>query len=398
MTKRTILCLIQNREHLLSDLIRNNAYKFIIDAKWDISILKKVSPSLILSIGESDERIYQIFCRAKELMIPTLNIQDGIPEYRDIWENPHYSYGGKYFNRQFMVADKIACHGYLQAALFSAWGMGEKVEIVGAPWFEKYKNFHKSTDTDKYLLVMTANKPAFTQEHYDKLKESLIDLHNYILTSDWKPIWRCRGKIVDDLDFLKKEQIFKNLSLYDILKISKAAISTPSTTIVEAMLCGVPVAKLDYTNSPSFINTAWNITSRDQIATVLEELQQPSPQKLNFQETVCDWLIDNSFNYSNKLLQLIEKMIFWAERASKTDNTLKFPVNLLEFNVKENLGRGYELKDLFPRIESFWNSNLNDLRVENQYLKLENARLKAKLTYYSPFINIKNFVKKFYKL
>lgn len=397
MTKKTILCLIQNREHLLFTLLKSNAYKFIIDDKWDISILKKVSPSLILSIGESDERVYQIFCQAKELMIPTLNIQDGVPEYRDIWENPQYSYGKKYFNRQFMVADKIACHGYLQAALFSSWGMGEKVEIIGVPWFEKYKSFNKSPDQAKYMLIMTANKPAFTQEQYDKLKESITDLHNYILTSDWKPIWRCRGKIVDDLDFLKEGQIFENYSLYDILKVSKAAISTPSTTIVEAMLSGVPVAKLDYTNSPSFINTAWNIISREQIETVIEELKHPSPQKLNFQESVCDWLIDNSFNYSSKLLQLIEKMIFWAERASKTDNKLKFPGKLLEFNVKENLGRGYELKELFPGIDSFWNSNLNDLRVENQYLKLENARLKGILTYYSPFINMKNFVKRFFK-
>ena len=62
-----------------------------------------------------------------------------------------------------------------------------------------------------------------------------------------------------------------------------AAISTPSTAMLEAMLLGLPVAALDYTNSPAFVQPAWSITARAQMPVVVAELMRPSAAKMLFQ-------------------------------------------------------------------------------------------------------------------
>jgi len=119
---RPVLCLVQGREKLLASFFEQLKRPAIVEPDWRPAVISRHAPALVLSIGEAAHEIWICFQEARKRGIPSLTVQDGIPEWRDIWENPRYGQGGNHLNRQGMCADKIACHGRLQVRLFESWG------------------------------------------------------------------------------------------------------------------------------------------------------------------------------------------------------------------------------------------------------------------------------------
>jgi len=401
MKESRILCLIRGREKFIKPLTNISEFEIIIESNWEDYIIDKYNPDLIISIGESHFEVFKCFKKAKSLGIPTLNIQDGIHEWRDIWENDKYAKGGNYFNRQFIIADKIACIGQLQADWYHAMGMTGQPEVVGMPWLEDFiqnDDKWKRREGIKNIMVMTANTPAFNLEQYRLVLESIQDLKNSTaVAKDNLLVWRVRGNLRRDLNLINEDPKYETESLHKILPQVDGVICTPSTAIIESMVAGVPTALIDYTNSPLFINTAWRINCQAQIAQTISELLDPPENKLNFQNMALSMMAYTKPKSDQRLVVLVEKMILYGRIARKLNIPLILPNKLLDdceiaIKVPE-----FNKTSLFPYHSVFHKDNLLSLQIENNYLEIENRSLKEKVMMRSVYYDLKKLVKRLKK-
>lgn len=370
-----VLYLVKGREKLIKEVLNFQKGSYLISDKWNPETIDTTMPNLVVSIGESSYEIYNCYSRAKELGIATLTIIDGIPEWRDIWENPRYGIGGKFLNRQLFEADKVACHGKFMAWLFQRWGMTTKCEIVGMPWLDKYLDFKKNPakeESPKNLVIMTANTPGFTLEQINKVELSLQDLNEVLKEmNNWNPIWRLRGGLEEKLGL--KTEHYSKFELFDLLKIADAVITTPSTTIIESMLAKIPTAVLDYTNSPSYVMSPWKICHSSQIKFVLEELLNPPQNKMLYQDDMLHCYLECDTPSTPRLLKLMNEMSEIARKAREIGQKPNFDKLILNsdnypITLPSNV---FELKRLYPNHPVFSNIDLYSLQNEMVSLKEE---------------------------
>jgi len=398
MKESMILCLIRGREKFIKPLFDADKFKIVVDEDWEESIIDKCKPDLLLSVGESHHSVFSCFKKARSLGIPTLNLQDGIHEWRDIWEHDAYARGGKYFNRQFIIADKISCIGQLQADWFTAMGMVGQPEVIGMPWMEdclRNRNTWKRKTGVKKILIMTANTPAFGPDQYEKVLRSIRDLKEFF-EADTRvyPIWRLRGNLMKDLNLINADNKFEKESLQTIMPDIDCVICTPSTALLESMIVGIPTALIDYTNSPLFINSAWRITCKDQISQVINELLEPPENKLNFQENALNTMVYLKPQSDKRLVQLVRAMISYGLAAREKNEPLILPRNIVSQGTTEVSPARFDVKSLFPYHSVFHKDDLISLQVDNNNLIIENKELKNKLRAQWFYADFKNFIKK----
>ena len=381
--KIKVLCLVKGREHFFEPVKASDKFDLIFEELWQPESIEKAKPSLVVSVGESYFEIWNCYKKAAELGIPTLTVLDGIPEWRDIWENPRYGFGGGQLNRQLFQADKVACHGNYHAWLFQRWGLGLKAEVVGMPWLDKYFQLKKSDERcggKKNLLVMTANTPGFTQDQVEKTETALKDLSKY-LSSDpsWNPVWRLRGGLCEKLGLQSPE--YGATSLFDMLKITDAVVTTPSTAMIEAMLAGIPTAIVDYTDSPSYVGAAWKITHGSQIEKAMKEMASPPRNKMLFQDDILHGYLECDTPAAPRLVELMEKMADIGEKAKAEGNMPVFNETIIKpsFPCAVVPSGYFDLKELYPGHPVYANADINSLRQEMVNLREEVSSQRAEL-------------------
>ena len=394
--------MIRGRDRFIKPIIDSGQYEVIVEEDWDDYNIERHQPDIVLSVGESNYDIIKCFKKAKSLKIPTLNIQDGIHEWRDIWENDYYARGGNYFNRQFIIADKIACLGQLQADWYNAMGMTGQPEVIGMPWLEQFiqnTNKWKPRQGVKNVLVMTANTPAFDADQYATVLQSIKDIKEIFESyKNINPIWRVRGNLAQDLNLINDDKKFDKETLHKILPEVDCVISTPSTAIIESMIAGVPTALLDYSNSPSYINVAWRMNCKIQIENFLSELLEPPDNKLNFQQMALNLMVCLKTGSDKRLLNLIYKMISFGEISRREAIPLVMPRIILDDDTVSIQFPEFNKKSLFPYHSVFHKDDLLSLQIENNNLIIENKHLRNKLEANSLYCGIKRFIKRAFRI
>lgn len=370
-----ILCLIRDRERFIKPLINHSEFEIIVDREWDAKIVNEVKPDLVLSVGESHYGVFNCFVRAKELNIPTLNIQDGIHEWRDIWENKKYSAGGRYFNRQFIIADKIMCMGQLQADWFTASGMTGQPEIIGIPWLDDFirkGEIWRRRKGIRKVLIMTANTPAFDDNQYSEVLNSMLDLKDFFKDKpEYNVVWRVRGRLNEDLNLSTNSSNSK--TLHEEFIDTDIVLSTPSTAIIEAMIAGIPSAIIDYTQSPHYILSAWKIFSQDQISTVITDISRADENKLLFQKMCLNLMVYTKTNATERMISLIKNMIInkdcnFVKTEKQNDNVRKI----------ETAFKNIDFKQVFPKYSFFSENDVVALQVKYLNLLMEAEALKSR--------------------
>ncbi len=140
---------------------------------------------------------------------------------------------------------------------------------------------------------MTALTPYFTAEQKVLVKQSLADLKTALSRKSaashvkLEPVWRLTQGLDQEIGVNAGESALAKRDLLDVLQNVDAVITTPSTTMLEAMLLGLPVAVLDYCNTPHYVPPAWRITAAAHIAPTLAELLHPPAPKMLFQDTTA---------------------------------------------------------------------------------------------------------------
>ena len=361
------------------------SYAFIdeYDAAW------APPPSCALLISAQHYRAleYDILKRAVEAEIPTLVIADGILEYRNTWENPELAAGCMF---QPLIGHKIACLGRSQARILESWGNLGKCEVVGAPRLDPFigkKQPLRRTGERLRLLVMTARKPGFTAEQIALTTRSLRDLKFWLSRNprihgrDVEVVWRLTGDLAKHLDVENQLTDFQGKDLMGILSEVDAAITAPSTAMLEVMICGLPVAILDYHNNPLFVPAAWQITAPRHFDHVIPELFDPPAPKMLYQETILHDALECRSPAEPRMVHLITEMIRNAESCAQRKEKLRFPIRIME-DEQDNHHlpeESFDLSKLYPHHAIFAEQDRVKLQVYINQLESELKRLKTSL-------------------
>lgn len=315
--------------------------------------------ALLITHEHRRQPAVSLCCRAMEMNIPVLVVPDGILEFRNIWSRPDAIPASSF---QPLLAHKVACFGAAQIRTLNAWGNIGKCENVGCPRLDPYIDFPERQKNDgmKRVLVMTANTPAFTPAQEAAVLQSLQDLLAWSRRSEHADevelIWRITAGWekqigLDDNRFDERNQT----ELAELLQTVDAVITTPSTTLLESMLSGVPVARLDYTNSPAYVPAAWNINAEAQIDLVISGLLNPHRARMLFQQEVLHDELNCNTSASPRMVELIEQMLKVADNCRAAGIPLQFPSRLLNPEPDEPLPfpPPADYPDLFPENTDF---------------------------------------------
>ncbi len=316
------------------------------------------SDTLLLVTHETyAEPARTVIHKAAARQIPVLILADGILEYRNTWEHPQIENGAIF---QPVLGHKIATIGRSQTRWLESWENAGKCETVGLPRLDRHcalARRQRPPNAPFRVLVSTAITPYFTETHRAQVTASLRDLKAFFDATPvlngikLEPIWRLTKGLDTEIGVGSQVADFSGHEMAVALQQADAVITTPSTTMLEGMFFGVPVAVLDYCNTPHYVSSAWRITAREHIAAVMVEMISPPQPKMLFQETALHDSLECDTPAAPRLLRLITGMVECGLVARASHGPLQFPEAILPARisaVRENrfdIGRLYTRRD-----------------------------------------------------
>jgi len=341
---------------------------------------------LIVTADHYHEPRVTLLRRAMERGIPTLILADGILEYRNTWEHPQLPAGSLF---QPVLGHKIACLGRSQARILESWHNGNRCEVTGSPRFDHYAGRTRRVrpaNEPFRVLIMTALTPYFTPDQKVLVKQSLADLKAAL---GRKPaagavklelVWRLTQGLDQEIGVNPGESSLAKRDLLDVLQNVDAVITTPSTAMLEAMMLGLPVAVLDYCNTPHYVPPAWRITAAAHLAPTLAELVNPPAPKMLFQDTTLHDALDCTTPATPRLQQLALQMIALGQEARRAGRALEFPDRMVPADEPERARaeERFVLSELYPGQLQFALGEPRALQVEVGHLRQQAAELEKR--------------------
>ncbi|MFW5653132.1 MAG: hypothetical protein ACOC0P_03725, partial [Planctomycetota bacterium] len=176
-------------------------------------------------------------------------LMDGIVEWRNTFLNPRVE--GEFLRPA--PCDVIACAGRADAVRLNAWG---NIAIpTGLPRlggmersFEGTRSISGDFNSDRgrqgasqspRVLIATAKNSAWSEDEVRRVALGLRSVAAAVQLHGSTPIWRVSSAIASELDVRCDER-----PLASVLASCDAAITTPSTLMLECMLAGVPTGLL----------------------------------------------------------------------------------------------------------------------------------------------------------
>ena len=270
---------------------------------------------------------HDIFVRLTERRIPTLILADGILEYRNSWEQEHRSPAG-IFNP--VLGHKLACIGPSQCRFVESWGNAGKCENVGMPRLDDFNVPPPPLKEPPSILVCSARKPWFSEADKKLVVQSMQELQETASDLEKKGVCKFVWRLTDDLQNILGYGSRDQVPLVQDMAEAHAVISTPSTIVIEAMKTDRPVAVMDYTNSPPYVQSAWSFNHKGMISQVIADLLDPPRAKLGFQQTVLRDCLQIDEPASPRLARLVERMADEGERCKSSGAPLVLPERILD--------------------------------------------------------------------
>lgn len=254
-----------------------------------------------------------------------LLVEHGILEWRNIWHNPVGWVSGS-GRPQPAMADYVAAIGSAHQRILQSWG-NERVEVTGLPRLARLPRSsavarHSERAKTKTVLISTAKSIGFSDAEKQHCRNAMHDLHAWFERQpDLNVIWRISPEL--ECDYAVSD--FKLYDLNAAMAEADVLITTPSTLMLEAMYCGMPVGLIDYNAVPSYLPAVWNINSPDQIPAVVSALLNSEDRHLHYQDTLAaDYMYLG--NAQERLQMLIEGLLkLGGTNAEMPDHILPEP-------------------------------------------------------------------------
>lgn len=381
-----IRAICRDQWHHLEPFLEGLSLPVVRDERWEPGPIHNCPPALLITLCDDSFESYNCVRAARAVASPSVLFMDGILEWRHQYENPMFGAGGGTPYRQSSQVDKIACLGHQSKRLLESWGNAGRCEVVGAPRMDALAARSWSpVPGQRILLVMTANKPAFTPEQMAGVERALVDIRTELAGEPRVRVaWRVRGGLGERLGLMDDVEGLRRLPLSEILNRVDAVLCTPSTAILEAMLAGRPTAMLDYSNSPPFIGTAWAITAKDHIRPTAEALLAPSGTRMAYQRFLLEDALACATPAAPRATALCEALIHLAAEARAAGRPLAFPSTILPEDLPGKTEGELDLAEIYPRHPVFSDSDIQSLRVRLHHALRENEALRLRMTFLSP--------------
>ena len=353
----------------------------IIDASEVVEVAN--AGDLAIFFSEHFDRFRQAITELKQKRVATIYMIDGILEWRNAWENRTDEVASPFAMRP-VLSHKVACIGENQARILNGWGNVEKTEIIGVPRFDNYAENTSSQPTKKTenrfrLLVMTAKTPAFTENQWTTVRRSIADVKSFAdqRSESLEIIWRLTGGLNEEFGVENSTSDLTGEQLRDQLNQVDAVISTPSTAVVESMLAGKPTAMLNYFDCPSYLNLAWSINHTTQLESVIDELKDPTPRKMHFQDQQLQQLLYRESSASERLIRLVRSMQKIASECVFKGVSLDFEPNLLPLPKLSPVT--FNSQAMFPETMEFAESNLIETQAQLAHARRHTDHLNRRI-------------------
>ena len=380
-----VRCLMRDqRGHVLPvQQVLGESAQFNWDEAWDPGAIAPDDTDIVICVNEFQHDVVRCLDAARQQGIPSLLIQDGTLEWRCQYENPRFGFGGGAPQHQPVVADKIACIGGVSARHISAWGNADKVEVTGMPRLDylssQYPQRPQPPGRSKRLAVVTAKKPWFTEAQGRVVLESLNDLRDHLdRHPEIEVTWRVTRGLKDLLGVENSLKTTEGVELVEVLEGVDAVVCTPSTAVLEAMLLRLPVAVLDYHNTPSFLPSAWRIDSKQHLDVIGDELFSPAASRMLFQEVCLHDALSCEEASAPRVARLIERMVEIGAECRDGGENLRIPRQLIgNERFIENVPP--DLAALYPGQGAFASDDVADLQVRLARLSKDYEAAKGEL-------------------
>lgn len=357
--------------------------EFLFDEEWAPSAIQPNTTDLVLCVNDFSYEIAQCIDAARLKGIPTLTLQDGTLDWRCQYENSIFAAGGGPAQHQPVLSDKIACLGPQSARHIAMWGNAAKVEITGMPKMDQLLDRPASSPArgrKRRLLVMTAKKPWFDESQRSLILCALCDLRDYLNTRpDIEVAWRLTKNIELEIGVTNTLNELESMELVEVLDSVDAVVSTPSTAIIEAMLCRRPVAALDYHNSPRFLPTAWTISCPGHVASTINEMLMAPPAKMLFQQTCLTDVLRIDGPAAPRVAELIRRMVAVARDCRMQSVPLSLPANQLEFGEIVVGSKQTPLSAIYPFESIYGDDDVTSLQARLIRAQKDLAKLHSSL-------------------
>ncbi len=304
--------------------------------------------------------------------IPTLLVMDGALEWRNTWQ--HYSDPETALSApllQPVLSHKVACMGQRQVEWISDFGNHGRCESVGLPRLDELASASsKNTLRVKKnrLLVASANTPGYDQMQWSVVEQSYRDLFNYLMPQ-YDVVWR----LCPRLDEVLGVRSDLSVSVADTIQSADAVITGPSTLIIEAMLARVPVALLDYFDTPNYFAPGWQIRCKGHLGSVIPGLFDPEPERLFHQNIELQRQLRMDGPATPRLADLMRDMIRIGRDARSGGGQLAFPAQMVP--PSEPIDQDSGSRDSrFLGIGQFQQRDERLLQIEIAHLRAELAK------------------------
>ncbi len=318
--------------------------------------LEDISPDLLLVSLEWLPQWRIFIANARRRDIPTVYSVDGVLDWTYTWNNQAYigEHGTAF---QPLLSDYLCVIGAHQARLLASLGLKNNIRIVGLPRLE---NFSRDRiirpDRTPTILIATANTWSLNDEHAACVRQALRDLKAYFDASSCvKPVWRISKELAREIDV---ELSFEGTLEQSLCEVT-GLVSFVSTVLLEGMLKGVPTCLIDYRSEPVWVETAWQIRSREHIPRVVQELISPSLEKLAYQRFCLEDELESE-GPEHRFSEVIATALQWNGSAiHELESGQSGPIDFMRvhsqisaFSIKSEALLQYELDACYKHIDN----------------------------------------------
>lgn len=303
----------------------------------------------------------------------TLYAIDGILEWRCLWEFPPGM--SVLWSARPILSHKVACIGRSQARIMESWGYGSRCELVGVPRFDRLANRRprqRKADEPFRILITTAKCAGFDQTQLWRAANALRDLNSWFhcealqQPTAIEPVWRITQGLEAEVGVTNELRDTTGADMASVLETVDAMITTPSTSMLEGMLQGIPVALLDYNNAPHLVPAAWRITAPQHRDQVFAELLNPPQEKLHYQQHLLNDALECHSPALPRMVELCWRMRQHAQQQAAAGQRIRFPARLLNppYPVPPAAPASMDYAALFPENPLFADTDVVRLQAE----------------------------------
>lgn len=275
---------------------------------WTLDSVLAFEPTVVVSVHAIPPEIQSTIPQLRERGIWTVQLQDGIVEWRHTYLNARSPAACGRF-RPILYDDLIVFGPLWQRTIESLDPVNrDRCHPIGCPRWDPLSTIrHRPNGTSTHrLLVASARTHAFDSRQSTLVRQAFADVAEYLANRKGvETQWRVAPELALELGVPQVD--IDSASLPAALSGVDTIITTHSTLMLEAMAMGIPVVLLDYFPYPNFMRAAWEIHSSQSLPDVIESAIARQSEVFQWQQALFSDAVVNLGSASKRVATFLHK-------------------------------------------------------------------------------------------